>query len=497
MDDIIRIEVLVMSSNMKGKVVSGLLWKFAERMGAQIVTFVVSIVLARLLTPDDYGTIALVMVFITIANVFAESGFGNALIQKKEADYIDFSSVFYFNIFSSITLYLILFLAAPFIGHFLNNDQLVPVLRVIGIRLIIAGVNSVQKAYISKNMMFKRFFVSTLWGTIGSAIVGIIMAYQGFGIWALVAQYMINTTIDTLVLWFTVKWRPHLVFSGKRMKGLFQYGWKLLFSSLLDTTYNEVRNLIIGKFYTAADLGLYNKGEQYPKLVVTNVNVSISSVLFPAISECQNDIERVRSITRRAIKTSSYVMFPILIGLAVVAKPLVIFMLTEKWVACVPFLQIACLTSALMPIHIANLEAMKAVGRSDLFLKLEIIKKVVLVVILVVVMRRGPMAIALSGIVASVLSSFINAYPNKRLIGYSYIQQVKDIMSPLVLSVMMGIVVYMFGVIDCNVVLKLVIQGSVGVLVYAGLSFITKNDNLQYILNSAKEFKKNRNAVGV
>lgn len=424
------------------KVLSGLFWKFGERISAQLVTFIVSIVLARLLSPDDYGNIALVTVFITIANVFVVNGFGSALIQKQEADNVDFSSVFYANIVFSCFLYVIIFLVSPVVADFYASPILCPVLRVLGLRIPVAAINSVQQAYVSRHMLFKKFFFSTLFGTLLSGVVGCVMAYMGFGIWALVAQYLVNTSVDTIVLWFTVRWRPDFVFSFSRVKVLLSYGWKLLLSGLLDTGYTQLRSLIIGKKYTSADLAYYNRGQQYPQLVVTNINTSISSVLFPAISKCQDDLSRVKSMTRRAIKTSSYIMWPLMIGLGVIAEPLVSFMLTDKWLPCVPYLQIACFTYAFWPIHTANLEALKAIGRSDIFLQLEILKKGIGLVLLFLTMNYGVMAIALSLVVSTIISSFINASPNKKLLGYSYFDQIKDMVPSFLLSCVMGIIIY-------------------------------------------------------
>lgn len=474
------------TNDIKSKVMTGLFWKFGERISAQLVTFIVSIVLARLLSPEDYGAIAMVTVFITFANVFVVNGFGNALIQKKEADNIDFSSVFYFNIVFSIILYCILFALAPYIADFYNMKILSMVLRVLGLRVIIAGINSVQQAYVSRHMLFKRFFWSTLFGTVLSGIVGIVMAYMGFGVWALVAQYLTNTSIDTIVLWFTVRWRPNFVFSFSRMKKMFSYGWKLLCSGILDTGYNQLRSLIIGKIYSSSELAYYDKGQQYPNLIVININTSISSVLFPAISQEQDNKSRVKDMTRRAIKTSSYIMWPLMIGLAVIAEPLISLMLTDKWLPCVPYLQIACFTYGFWPIHTANLEAMKALGRSDLFLKLEIIKKVIGILILIIAMRYGVMAIALSSIMATIISSFINAYPNRDLLNYSYIEQLKDILPTIGLSIMMGIIVYTVKFFNVNNFFQIVIQIVLGGIIYLLGSKVFHFETYEYLINIAK-----------
>ncbi len=475
-----------MENNMRGKVISGLTWKFGERIAAQLVTFVVSIVLARLLDPEHYGAIAIINIFIALANVFVVSGFGNSLIQKKDSDDTDFSSVFYFNIIMSIVMYAVVFFAAPFIADFYKMPILKPTIRVMGVRLIVAGVNSVQHAYVSKHMMFKRFFWSTLGGTLLSALVGIVMAYKGFGVWALVAQYMTNTITDTLVLWFTVKWRPKLLFSLKRLKRLFSYGWKILCSALLDTGYAELRSLVIGKMYTAKDLAFYTKGNSFPRLIVTNVNSSIQSVLFPAMAQEQDKKIRLKNMVRRSIRTSSYIMLPLMTGMALVAEPFVKLLLTEKWLPCVPFLQIACFNFAMMPIQTANLQAIKAMGRSDIFLKLEIIKKVMGLSVLMISMQYGVLAIAMSTIFTTIMSSVINSYPNKKLIGYSYLEQIKDLLSGFVPLVLMTVTVVCVGFIKIGTLPLLCMQIILGGAVYILVSYLTQNENFLYIWGMIK-----------
>jgi len=473
-------------------VLMNLIWKFAERISAQLVTFIVSIVLARLLTPSHYGAIAIVNIFIALANVFVVSGFGNSLIQKKDADDLDFSSVFHFNIMMSIVMYAIVFLCAPLIADFYSMPVLTPVLRVMGIRLIVAGVNSVQHAYVARHMLFKRFFWSTLGGTLASGVVGIIMAYRGWGIWALAAQYMVNTTVDTIVLWFTVNWRPKLLFSFKRLGFMFSYGWKLLVSALLETGYNELRSLVIGRMYTPSDLAHYNKGKSFPNLFVTNINSSIQSVLFPAMSNCQDEREKVKSMCRRSIRISSYIMLPLMVGLAFVAKPFVIFLLTEKWLPCVPYLQIACFTMAFMPIHTANLQAIKAIGRSDIFLKLEIAKKGIGIVVLILVAPYGVMAIASSLMVTTVIASILNAFPNKKLIDYGYFQQIKDLFNGIIPLCAMAVTVWLLGRINISPLALILLQTICGMIVYFGVSFITKNESFNYIFSLLKgKFKQN------
>ena len=477
-----------MEHELKKKTISSMLWRFLERCGAQGVTFLVTIVLARLLAPEVYGLMALVTVFTAVLQVFVDSGMGSALIQKKDADDLDFSSVFFFNLVMCVTLYLLLFFCAPFIAAFYNNPELTSVIRVLGITLLIAGVKNVQQAYVSRKLQFKRFFFATLGGTIGAAVLGITLAYMGFGIWALVAQNLFNSMIDTVILWFTVRWRPKLLFSFKRLKGLLRYGWKLLVSSLLHTFYLNLRTLIIGKLYTTADLAYYEKGQSFPTLIVSNINASIDSVLLPTMSGVQDSRESVKAITRRAIVTSSYLMWPMMVGLAVVAKPLVVLLLTEKWLEAVPFLQIICFALGLEPLQTANLNAIKAMGRSDIFLKLEIIKKTISIVILLLSMRFGVVAIAVSSLAYSVLATMFNAAPNRKLLGYSYFEQVKDILLPFVLALLMGVAIYPIALIPMPVILTLLAQVMAGVIFYVGVSIILKLESFYYILNSIRQF---------
>ena len=473
-------------------VISNFIWRFAERCGAQLVTFVVSIVLARILAPEDYGTIALVTVFTTILQVFVDSGLGTALIQKKDADDLDFSSVFYFNLGVCFILYVGMFIAAPFIAAFYNDASLTSVVRVISLTIIISGVKGIQQAYVSRNMLFKRFFFSTIGGTIFSAFLGIFMAYQRFGVWALVAQQLSNTAIDTLILWLTVKWRPKLMFSWQRLVNLLSFGWKLLVSSLLDTVYSNLRNLIIGKIYSSADLAFYNQGDKFPKVIVTNINSSIDSVLLPTMSSVQDNHERVKGMTRRAIKTSTYIMAPLMMGLAFCATPIVRLVLTEKWMGCVPYLRIFCITYMFWPIHTANLNAINSMGRSDLFLKLEIMKKIIGLILLFTTMRISVMAMAYSLLISSLTSQLINSSPNKKLLNYGYLEQIKDILPAILLAVFMGFVVSLIQLFDQGSALTLVIQIPLGAFIYILGSMVLKLESFEYIMDMIKEFLKKK-----
>lgn len=473
-------------------IITNFIWRFMERCGAKLVSFVVSMILARLLAPEAYGTIALVLVIITVLDVFVDSGLGNALIQKKDADDLDFSTVFYFNTASCFVLYLMVFAAAPFIAEFYEDTSLVPVIRVLSLHLVLSGVKNVQYAYVSKTMQFKKFFFSTLGGTLGAAVVGIWFAYRGYGVWALVAQHLFNSFVDMVILGCTVKWRPKRMFSLERLKGLFSFGWKLLASSLLETIYQNLTQLIIGKMDSASDLAYYNRGNQFPSLIVLNVNTSIDSVLMPAMSNEQDNVTRVKNMTRRAIKTSTYIMAPLMIGMACCGTRLVRLLLTEKWLPCVPYLQIFCIIYLTYPIHTANLNAIKAMGRSDLFLKLEIIKKILGIALLAVTMWYGTMAMAYGMLLSYGLSIIINSWPNRKLLNYGYREQMKDILPEILLAAVMGIVVLLIGKLQTSDLITLILQVMAGAVLYVGGSAVLKLDSFMYLWNALQPYLKGR-----
>lgn len=475
------------SNSLKSKTISGLLWKFAERIGAQAITFVLSIILARLLSPSDYGAIAILLIFITIADVFVNAGFGSALIQKKDADDLDFSSVFYFSFIFSVFVYFVVFLAAPFIANFYSMPILEQTLQVLALRIPVAAVNSVQQAYVSRNMQFKKFFYSTLSGTAASAVVGIFMAYNGYGIWSLVGQYLSNAVINTIVLFCVINWHPQLVFSWQHLKSLFSYGWKLLLSGLLDTGYQSLNSLLIGKFYTPADLAFFDTGKKFPMVIVTNINSSISSVLFPALASEQDEPERVKAHTRKAIQISSYIMWPMMLGMAACADSIVSLVLTDKWLSAVPYLQIACITYGLWPIHTANLQAINAMGRSDIFLKLEIVKKVIGITALLISIQYGVLVVAITYLITGIMATFINSYPNKFLLKYSYYEQIKDMLPSFLLSLIMCILIKILPFDGLSTFFRLVLQIIIGVTMYIFFSIIFKNEAFEYLVKVIKE----------
>ena len=470
-------------SNMKSKVLSGLFWKIMENGGAQGIQFVVSIVLAKLLTPEEYGIVGLITIFITIANVFVQNGFNTALIQKKSADDTDFSSVFYLSLGVAGIMYAILFAAAPLIADFYEEPELVMIVRVLSAVLFFGAVTSVQNAAVARRMEFRGLFFATLAAVIISGALSIGMAYKGMGVWSLVGQQLSYYFFLMLVLFRTVSWKPKLLFSIERVKTLFSFGWKLLCSSLLDTVYNNIYGLVIGKAYNNEMLGYYNRGDQFPKLITNNLGVAIQSVMLPAFSANQSDKQKVKTMVRRSIVTSSFAILPMMAGLIAVAKPMVLVLLGEKWLPCVPFLQLMCVAYSFWPIHIANLQAINAMGRSDTFLKLEIIKKSVGVIGLLIGIRFNVYILVILKAVIDFICTFINAWPNKKLLDYSIIEQWKDILPSMAISMVMGVLVYALQFIVPGALLTLVVQILAGGIIYIGLAWIFRLESFRYLLD--------------
>ena len=476
----------------KDKVFTSLLWKLMERSGTQGIQFVVQIFLARLLLPSDYGMIALVMIFILLSNVFIQKGFSTALIQKKDADEVDFSSVLYLSLLVAGIMIIFLFFLSPLVANFYREPRLVQILRVLSLTMVFGAFNSIQNAYVVKHMMFKKLFFSSLGAILVSGTVGIIGALAGFGVWALVFQQLTNQMMITCILWFSVKWRPKLTFSIKAVKVLYSFGWKLLASALLNELYMNLRTLIIGRVYSPSMLGFYNRGQQFPHFIVTNIDGSIQAVMLPTLSAHQEDRKRVREMVRRSIVTSSFIMFPMMVGLAVIAEPLIKILLTEKWLPAVPFLQLFCLQYAIMPIHTANLQAINALGRSDIFLKLEVLKKIMGVSIILITLPYGIYALAIGAIIGDLIGSFLNAYPNKKLLDYSYLEQLKDIMPSVLLSLGMGIPVFAMRHLSLPTGLTLVLQIVVGISLYIGFAYAIKLESFHYLKLTITEVIKTR-----
>lgn len=477
-----------MESN-KQKVAGGLFWSYGERIMAQLVSLVVSIVLARLLEPENYGVISIVMIFITFCDAIVSGGFGNAIVQKKDADELDVNTMLCCSVATSFLLYLIIFCAAPFIADFYEMDIIRSILRVLGLRLLISGVNSIQRAWIQKRMLFKRFFMSTSFGTIISAIVGIVMAYIGMGAWALVAQYLTNSFIDTTVLLITNDWKPRLQFSWVRAKNMLSYGWKVLVTTVVYTIEGDLRSLIIGKKFGSADLAYYDQGKKFPNLLVTNINTSISNVMFPVLSENQNDLIRLKQMCRRAVRVGIYLLSPLLIGLIGVADTFVVAVLSAKWVPCIPFLRILTLVFLVRPFTTTCQQSILSVGRSDVTLKIEIIVNAVAIGILFysVFILESVIGVAIGTLFAEGVSMVMFMYYENKIIRYSYKEQLQDLLPSLTMSILMGGFVYLLHFLPLHEGLVLIIQIVIGAAFYLLVSYAIKFEPFIYLIKMVRE----------
>ncbi len=486
-----------MVNEKKNSILSSLFWKFGERISAQVVSFIVSLVIARILEPEAYGLISIVLVFITLADALVISGIGNSLIQKKDCDDIDFSSVFYFNITFSTIIYIIIFLCAPFVERWYGTGYggLSAALRILALRVPISAINNVQQAYVSRKMIFKKFFFATLGGTLSSAVIGITFALLDFGVWALVFQYLFNAIVNTFVLWITVKWRPKFLFSFKRLSELLKFGWKLTVSALLEAIYNDIRTLIVGKVYTSEDLAYYNRGRQFPGLVIDNVNSAILGVMFPALCSIQDDTEEIKRLVKKSVKVSSYIITPMLIGLAVIADKLVLVLLTEKWLSAVFFIRIFCIIFLFQPLSKPAQQIINAIGRSDISLILQIITKAVGILGVIFSIKYGVKAVAVAHLVTSVFAYLLDMYVGGRIVKYSLFEQLKDILPSLAFSLIMAAVMCGLGIAlsSINIWFVLILQLICGITVYFILSIITRNATFKFILEKGKSIIKKGN----
>lgn len=459
-----------MKSINNSRVIDNLFWKLLEQFGMQGMQLVIQIALARLLLPEEFGIIAIVLVIINFSNIFIQSGLNIALIQKDNSDNLDFSSVFIISLFFSVVLYSLMFVFSPKIALFYNIPELITLIRVLSVILFPMTLKSIQIAYLSKKMDFKKQFYSSLVGTFFSGILGVSLAFNGFGVWALVAQHIINTILNVIILWITVDWKPTLEISFTRIKSLYSFGWKILMSGIIYNLYNDLRSLVIGKMYTPEILGFYNRGYQLPALLINSVDGSIQSVMLPTYSVHQKDRAKIKSMMQISIKIGSFIIFPIMVGLAVTSEYLVILLLTEKWLPAVPFIKLFCISLALRPINSANQQAINAIGRSDITLKLSVLKRSIELIILLITVRYGVYSIALGGVFAALLGSIINIIPNKELFNYTIKEQVSDVLPAAIVSFFMGIIIYVFSFLNYSAVLTFILQVVFGIIAYYGLS---------------------------
>ena len=477
-------------ADIKKQVLGGMAWSFLDKMGSQGLNFVVGLILARLLMPAEYGIVALTSIFMAISTVLVDAGFGTALVQKKNADDLDYCTVMYSSIVIGIAAYAILFGIAPFAADFYRTPELKTVLRVVALPFIWSGYNSVLNAYLYKQMQFRKFFYRNLFANIASAVVGVWMAYQGFGVWALIAQSFTSNIIGMITLQCYVPWHPKLMYSFERAKSLVKYGANIAGASLIGTGFNELKGLLIGRLYTPTDLALFNKGGNFPKLIVNNIEGTIGAVLFPAMSQFGDDKEKVKQLARRSMRVGSYLMFFMMVTFVVTCEPLVRILYTEKWVGCVPYMRLVCLQLMIEMVSTENLQALKAVGDGGVILKLEIYKKPVFFAMTVVGAYISVYALAMTLPLYAVYSALVNMRPNQKVLGYSMREQMFDLMPATLLSLAMFGLVYPINYLQLTDILKLLLQCVLCVLVYFGLSYLFKVESFRYTLSTIKQLKR-------
>lgn len=465
-------------------------WQFLQKTGAQLIGFVVSVILARLLVPEDYGVVALAGMFLVLMGVFSDGGLGQALIQKKEADDLDFDTMFVTQLVFAICVYVVVFFLSPVFADLFHSNQLVPIIRVMGLTMPLGALSGVQYAIVSRRMMFKWFFYASLASVLVSAIIGIYMAFDGYGAWALVGQSLSSTVVSLLVISCLLDWHPRFRFSNQRFRCLFSEGLKFMGTSFMGTLFSQLKGYALGLKYSAADLAFYNRGEGIPNLLCNNIDNTIQGVLFPALSKIQNDKDAVKRAIRRSIRISTFILLPMLFGLAAISDKLVIILYTEKWAQSIPFMQVLCVCLAIGIMCNVNLQALKATGNIGLVLKLEFIKKPIMLVIILGTMMISPLAIAYGMLFFNVLVYFINAYPNKEFIDYSYKEQCLDVLPNLLLAVIMSLIVYCCGLFNINIYLLLFMQIVIGVVLYLCMSYYTSNQSFFYILTYVSSYYK-------
>lgn len=472
-----------MSDSLRQKTVKGVLWSTVERFSVQGIQFVIMIVMARLLTPHDYGLIGMLAIFIAVAQSLIDSGFSQALIRKQDRTEIDNNTVFYFNIVVSILLYLILYVSAPLVADFYNTPQLCPVMRVVCLSIIFNSLAVVQRALLTIKVDFKTQAKAALIAAVTSGVVGILMAYYGYGVWSLVTQQLLNLGINTGLLWLLSKWRPRLMYSWQSFHELFAFGSKLLASGLLDTVYRNIYPIVIGKLFSASNLGHYTRAHQFSEFPSSNFTGIIQRVTYPVLCEIQNNDTRLAGIYRKFLKLSAFIIFPLMIGLSSVAKPLVNLMLGSQWEFCGQLLQIICFSMMWFPIHAINLNLLQVKGRSDLFLRLEIIKKLLGVSVLCITAPFGLIVMCYGQIFNSLVALIINTYYTGKLIHVGFFKQMRDLLPTIALCLVMFVLILIVDHFMSGDIIKLCVGTVVGMVFYILSSRIFKFSELTEILS--------------
>lgn len=476
----------------KEKTIKSLFWRLLERGGSQLVSLIVQIVMARLLTPEDFGQLALLLIFVNVGNMIVMSGLHISLVQTSEITDEDCSTVFWITLGVGVVLYVIIFLCAPFIADYYGGPALTAPLRVLTLVLIISSYPSIIVSRLQHDLNYKTIFKATLAGAVCSGIIGISAALLGAGLWALVVQQVAFAIFSGATLVVATRWFPKFEFSPARGKALFTFGWKVMATSLIDTLYQSLTDSIIGKQFGSAELGIVSQGKKYPQALGNLLDGTIQPVMLAATARQQDNIEQVKRLVRRALKTSTFLIFPAMAAFAMVAQPLVLLLLGEKWLPAVPFLQIFCFIFAIYPVHTANLNALNGIGRSDIFLKLEIIKRSygLIILLLAAFVLQNVYAVVIGLAIECLISCFVNAVPNSRIIDYSPIEQARDILPALVLALLALAVCYPISLLvglGLNYIIVMLIQLVAYMLVYLVLVKLFKLEEATYLLNTLRD----------
>lgn len=472
-----------MPESLKKKTVKGVAWTSLDQMLSMGFGFVIGVILARLLTPGDYGLLAMIGVFNAIAIAFVNSGFSGALVRKPDLTEDDNTTAFCFNLVAAVVLFGVIWLIAPLVGRFYDNPNLVSLLRAEGGLLFISSFRIVQNTQLMRALNFKAQMIINASSQVMAGIVAIMAAYRGLGVWALVIQHYVSGLTGLLILWIISPWRPRGKWNKKSFNYLWGYGSKLLASGLLDTIYRNIYPIIIGKFYSAADLGQYTRAKQYANLPSHSLTSVLQQVTFPVLSRIQEDTERLGNNYRRMLRFTVFIVFPIMIGMAILARPLVIALVTDKWEQCVPYLQVICFASMWYPVHAINLNLLMVKGRSDLFLRLEIFKKIIITVAIFICVPFGIMGICIGSVCTSIICLAINTYYTGKLINVGFIRQMMDMTPTLLASLVMGAVVYFVVMLFASNVVKLAVGIPLGMILYLVMAKVFKMPELQEALD--------------
>jgi O-antigen/teichoic acid export membrane protein len=461
-------------NNLKRKTVKGLYWTSLSKFSDYGIQFVIGIVMARLLSPDDYGIAALPAVFISVAGVFIDSGFANAMIRKPELKEKDLSTAFYYSIFVGIVCYLIIYFSSPFIASFYNTPVLENLMRVTALNFLIGPLSTPQYILLKRNLDFKTPTIISFVSKIIMGLVGIIIAYSGYGVWALILSNLVSSVLNLILCWSVVKWKPQTGWSSESFQYLWNYGNKLLASSLIDKLYTNIIPIFVGKFYSTLDLGIYNRAAHYASLPSQQITGVVQSVTFPVLSKLQNDDDALERNYRRMIRTTAFILFPIMLLLSALARPIIIVLITEKWEKSIILLQLMCFSMMWYPVHAMNLNLLQVKGRTDLFLRLEIIKKSYGLIALAITLPISLIAVVLGRWVTNILSLFVNTYYTNKLIGVSFIMQMKDLLPSLALSMFMFLIVHIVNYFVIGYIYQIIIGTTVGVSIYIGIAYLLK-----------------------